>query len=309
MDGGFEFAFDGAVAVGGSDFVAVEFAEVKRIDGSAFLGGNLGGGDVEIEFGEDLGNRVEEADAVFGFYFDNGTGFGGFVVEVDAGGDFFAGVALVHGAGAFLFGDESVEIEFFTGKGLVEEPFEFVALLGAGEVAGAGVGDEEGIEDDAVAASEYLRGEDVEAGSAKGAGDLAEEAGAVPGADFDGATAAVGFIMPIDDGREGGVFFGNLQAHEAMAKDKVLQDFGRGMDLEITGGKTVEVGADFLVAEALGNEFADFVHEELALFFLGFDEFSAAAHQTHGLVMKSPEQRILEAVPEFVTGGERVGES
>ena len=117
-------------------------------------------------------------------------------------GMLLAGVGLVERAGDLLAPNQGGEVHLLAGQGLVEDALEAVALVGAGQVAGDGVGDEEGVQHDAVGAGEDLGAEDVEAGGAEGAGDLAEQAGAVPGADFDGVVAAVGLVVPVDDGRQ-----------------------------------------------------------------------------------------------------------
>ena len=54
----------------------------------------------------------------------------------------------------------------------------------------------------------------------KRAGDLAEQAGAVPGADFHGVVAAVGFIVPVDDRGQGVFPIGDLEAHEAVCEER-----------------------------------------------------------------------------------------
>ena len=154
--------------------------DIEGVYGRAALGANLGTGDVEVQVGQGPGNGVEEADAVFGFDLDDGPGSGGFVVEEDLGRDVLAGIGGVKRAGDLLAADQGGEINLLTGRGLVEDAFEAFALVGAGEVAGEGVGDEVAVQDEAVGAGEDLGGEDVEAGGAEGAGDLAEQAGAVP---------------------------------------------------------------------------------------------------------------------------------
>ena len=84
---------------GGQDFAADQLADVEAVEGGAAFGANLGGGDVQGQLGQGLGNGVEQADAVFGLDFDQGAGLGGVVVEADLGGDALAGVGLSKGGG------------------------------------------------------------------------------------------------------------------------------------------------------------------------------------------------------------------
>src|ERR1035438_2873766 len=102
MDGAAEPLCDGLLAVGLEDFGAGQLADVKAVYGGAAFGADLGGGDVQGELGQRLGDDVEEADAVFGFDLDDGAGFGGVVVEADLGRDVFARVGLIKRAGDLL---------------------------------------------------------------------------------------------------------------------------------------------------------------------------------------------------------------
>ena len=163
MDGVAEFAFDGAVAVGGNDFSAVVFPHVKSINGGAFFGGNFGGDDIDVQFRELLRDGVQKTNAVFSFDFEEGPSFRSFVIEMDASGDAFAGVGLVKWPADLVAGDELVEIHVLAGKGAIEHLFKFVALIEVSETAGFGVGDAKGIEHDAVVARENLRAENVQA--------------------------------------------------------------------------------------------------------------------------------------------------
>ena len=88
-----------------------------------------------------------------------------------------------------------------------------------------------------------------------------------------------------------------------MGEDEVGQDFFGRMDLEIARRQRGEVGLQFLLAQVLGREAADLLHEVLALFLLGAGELGAAGHQLHGLVVQRAEQQVFEAVPELVAGG------
>src|ERR1035437_2792730 len=195
VNGVAEPAFDGAVSFRLDHLAAGQFADVEVVQGGSALSANLRGGDVEGKLRQGLRDGVEQADAVFGFNLNEGAGFGSFIVEADLGGNLLAGVSLVNRAGELLPSNQGLKIHLFAGQGFVDDAFEALALVGAGQIAGDGVGHAVGIQRDAVGAGEDLGAEDIQAGGAEGAGDLAEEAGAIPGADFHGVVAAVGLIV------------------------------------------------------------------------------------------------------------------
>lgn len=309
MNGLTEFAFDGAMAFLGKDFAAAGLANVEGVDGSAFFSGNFGGGDIDVQLAEGLRDFVEQTDAVFGFDFDQGSSFGGVVIETDLSGNALTGIGVVSGAGDFLFQDERMEIDAFAAEGAVEDGFEFVALVGTGEVASSGVGNEESIENDAIGSGKDLGAKDVQAADTEGAGDVAEKAGTVPGADFDRVVAAIQFVVPIDDWNEGGFLFRNLLAHKAMGKQEIVEDIAGGMDLEIARRQSREMSLKLLVVDAFGQQMADFFKEDFALLFFGADEFSATGHQLSGPEMQRPKQLIFESIPELIAGRQRIGES
>src|ERR1035437_9840797 len=298
-----ELAFDGAVSFGLDHLAAGQFAHVEVVQGGSAFGANLRGGDVQGELGQGLRDRVEQADAVFGLNLDESAGFGSFVVEADLGGNLLAGVGLVNRAGELLPSNQGREIHLFAGQRFVEDAFEALALVGAGEVAGDGVGHAVGVQRDAVSAGEDLGAEDVQVGSAEGAGDLAEEAGAVPGADFHRVVAAVGLVVPVDDGGQRVFLFGDLSAHELVRAKQIGQDVLGRMNLEVAGGQRGEVGLQFLLAQVLGGEAADFLHQHVTMFLFHLSELSGAGHQLQGLVVQRAEQQVFESVPQLVAGG------
>ena len=59
-----------------------------------------------------------------------------------------------------------------------------------------------------------------------------------------------------------------------MGEDEIGQDVLGGMDLEVARGQGGEVGLQFLLAQVLGGEAADFLHEQLALLFFGAGELA-----------------------------------
>jgi len=96
--------------------------------------------------------------------------------------------------------------------------------------------------------------------------------------------------VPVDDRREGAVFLGDLQPHEAMSEDEVLKDFASGVDLEIARRQGGEVRLQFFLAQVFGQEPANLIHEQFALLFFGTNELGPAGHQADGTVMKAPEK-------------------
>ncbi len=88
-----------------------------------------------------------------------------------------------------------------------------------------------------------------------------------------------------------------------MGEDEVGQDFPGRMDLEVARGQGGEVGFQFLLAQVLGREAADFLHQQFALLLLGAGELGAAGHELQGFVVQRAEEQVLEAVPELVAGG------
>ena len=99
-------------------------------------------------------------------------------------------------------------------------------LLGARQGAGLCIVNEKGIERDSIVPGEDLRAQDIEPRSAERAGDFAEQASPIPGADFHRVVATIGFIVPIDYRRQGVIFIcQNLQAHELMRQYEVSQSF------------------------------------------------------------------------------------
>ena len=282
--------------------------DVENINGRALFRADLRGGNVQLQRGERFRDGVEQADAILGFNFDDGAGFGRLVVEMKDRGDPFAGIALVERAGVLMPGDEGLEVEVLAGQHLVQHLPEFFALAAVGQVARAGVRHKKRVQRDAVGARENLRAENVQARRAERAGDLAEQAGAVPGADFDGVAAAVRFVAPVQLRCEQVVIVGDLVPHEGMGQVEILENFRRGMNLEIARQQPVEMRLDFVAAEPAVREPAHLLEQKFALFFLGADEFHPAGQQRPGLAMQRPKQVILETVPELVAGRERVGE-
>lgn len=281
--------------------------DVEGVDSATFFRADFSDDDIEAELSEFAGDDVEQADAIFGFDFDEGVGVGGLIVDTDDGGDEFVSDGCEAICRGFTLAEERAEIEV-TDERFAENFFELLAFFFGDEGAGAGIGDVEGIEDDPIATSEDLGGENVEADGGEGAGDFAEQTGAVPGADFDDGIAAIAFDVPADDGFEGFILFAELVVHESVSLAEVCDDFLWRIDAEVTFGEGVEVGVELVAAEAAGFEAEHFGGEQLALFFLELMFDGAIGEEVAGLVVESEEQAIFEAIPEIVAGAEGVGE-
>jgi hypothetical protein len=122
-------------------------------------------------------------------------------------------------------------------------------LLAGGALhdAAAGLDDIEGVDGDVVGTRDDLRAEDAEAGDAKGAGELVEEAGAVPGDDVDDGEGAVEVVLPLDHGaqRADGVGGGDRLEQPVDHLDVQGDLGGVGVD-EIALGQETEVRGDLV---------------------------------------------------------------
>ncbi len=204
--------------------------------------------------------------------------------------------------------DERAQVNLLSGQDFSEQRGELLVLFARGEVAGARVVDEKFIQRNAVGARENLRAQDVQPARAQRSGNLAEQPGAVPCADFDEVVAAVRLVQPCGHGREGAVAFEDQPVHEPVRKFQVVENFLHGVDFKITRRQRGEMSVQFLIVDLSGREFADFLHERLALFLPGAAEFRAVGQQRHRARIQLPEQRILEAVPQLVARALRIGE-
>ena len=117
--------------------------------------------------------------------------------------------------------------------------------------AAAGLDDVEGVDGDVVGARDDLGAENVQAGHAEAAGQLVEEAGAVPGDDVHHREAAVEIVLPVDDRPErtdGVRLVDGLE--EAVDHLDVQGDLaGLGVE-EVALREQVEVGGDLILADA-----------------------------------------------------------
>jgi hypothetical protein len=128
-------------------------------------------------------------------------------------------------------------------------------------------------------------------------------------ADFDDLAAAVGVVVPVDDGREGVAAGGvNQPAHETVGEQEIVEDFARGADLEVACGQRGEVGVEFLGGDFAGQFAGDGGAEVGALFAFGLQKFGRAGKDGEGGAVELPVKGFLEAVPEFVARAVGVGE-
>src|SRR5439155_26696839 len=98
-----------------------------------------------------------------------------------------------------------------------------------------------------------------------------------------------------------------LSAHEQVGEREVGQDFFGRVNLEIARGQTGKVGQQLFRVDGPGQQAADVVGEQLALFLLGANERRDASELAHGFVEEQQQQRIFKPVPQLVARAERVG--
>jgi hypothetical protein len=177
-----QLCFDFMLPLRVGDFFTVRVADIKTVDRAALFGEDFGQGNIETQVGEDGGHGEEETEPVLGLDFNDGALIGSMVVELDSERDDLAVQGLIERAGGDAARDERGEVDIALGEGFEEQGFETVAVLAADESAGLGGGDEERVEDDVVLPGEDLGAEDVDARGAERAGNGAEKAGTIPGA-------------------------------------------------------------------------------------------------------------------------------
>ena len=181
-----------------SNFFALGVFYIEAVDGGASLGADFGKREVEFKLCQGSGDKVKQADAVFGVDVDDGSAFGGMIVELNAGWNCFVFERLIEGGLFGRLGDEAVEVD------LVHEDFgrvgvERISALRADKRTGDGVNDGEGVQDDSVGSGKDFGAEDVDAGGCKGAGKFGEDAGIVPSGDVQNGVASVSRLAPGDD--------------------------------------------------------------------------------------------------------------
>jgi hypothetical protein len=104
-------------------------------------------------------------------------------------------------------------------------------------------------------------------GRAQGTGNLAEEAGAVPGGDLHAGEPPVRFVMPVQHGVEGLVSCGELVMHEPVRAGHVGHNLLRGVNLKIAGRQIVEVTLDLIAAKRARSQARHFLRQQFALGF------------------------------------------
>jgi len=226
---------DQPLAFGRRDFFAVQFAHIKTVDRRAAFGHDAGADNVHRQFKKGLGDRIEQAELVFGFDLDERARLGGLVVEMNLRRHLLADIGVIDRTVRDLTGDEGGQIHGLPVQDFFQQSGKFVVLFARPQIAGAGVVDEKVVERDAVGARENLRAQDVQPGGAQRAGDLAEQSGPVPGADFDDVVTPVRFVQPRRHGRQGAVALLDEPVHEPVGEFEVVENLPGGVDLKIAG--------------------------------------------------------------------------
>ena len=94
--------------------------------------------------------------------------------------------------------------------------------------------------------------------------------------------------MPVNHGRQSRLLFGNLQAHESMGQNEIIENSPRGMNLKIARRQRSEMGQQFLFGDALGQKLPHLLEQRLPLFLLGANKFCSAGHQLHCFMVQGP---------------------
>jgi len=306
-DGFAQPVFYGRLPLRQHHLAAVQFPHVKTVYGRAALGHDARGGGVQRQPGQRLRHGVQQPQPVLGHDFNERAVLGCLVVEMDLRRHPLAGIGLVNRLRDDPARDERGQVRGLVVQHPVQQGVELVARLARGEAAGGGVVDEKVVEYDAVVAREDLRAEDVQSEGAERAGNLAEQPGPVPGADPDDVVTTVGLVLPGRRRGQHAFLVQNLPAHETMRQFEVGGNVPGGVNLEITRRHRGEVRVEFLAGDGFRGQGADLLLARGALYLGEADEFLAAGEQRQGAVVKFPEQRIFEAVPQLVAGALRIG--
>src|SRR3954469_19848089 len=163
-------------------------------------------------------------------------------------GDALAFERLVERLWRALARNQRRKVHFIADKNLGKNFFKLLAFLAVYELAGARVGHEKTVEHNAIVPAENLRAQNIDSGRRKRSGDFAEQALAIPRADFHDGVAAVRLIVPIDDRLERFFFLGQLMVHEAVRLGEIGKDFARVTDLEVTPRQSLEMRFDLVGA-------------------------------------------------------------
>ena len=295
------------LSFGVSNFFTLCVFYIEAVDGGASFGADFGEREVEFKLCQSGGDKVKQADAVFGVDVDNGSAFGGMIVELNAGWNRFVFERLIERGRLGRLGDEAVEVD------LVHEDFGHVGVKGisalwADKRTGDGVDDGEGIQDDSVGSGEDFGAEDVDAGGCKGADKLGEDAGIVPSGDVQNGVASVSRLAPGDDRVQRMLAQSGLPAHEAVNAVDVGQNFSGPVGVEVAVGQGVEVSVYFVGAN-VGGEFGfDFAAEVKAKLVLSDALGSVPGQDFIGLIVKASEEGVFESVPHLLAGGHGVAE-
>ena len=251
-----------------SNFFTLCVFYIEAVDGGASFGADFGEREVEFKLCQSGGDKVKQADAVFGVDVDDGSAFGGMIVKVNAGGNCFVFERLIERGRLGCLGDEAVKTD------LVHEDFGHVAVKGISALwtdkrTGDGVNDGEGIQDNSVGSGEDFGAEDVDAGGRKGADKLGEDAGIIPSGNVQNGVAPISRLTPGNDRVQRMFAQSGLPAHEAVDAVDVGQDFSGPIGVEVAVGQGFEVGVNFVGANVGGNLGLDLAAEVKAEPMLG----------------------------------------
>ena len=72
---------NGPLSFRGKNLAATQLPDVEAVDDRPTFGADLGAANIQGQFGQGLGDRIKQADTVFGFDLNDGAGVGGIVVE------------------------------------------------------------------------------------------------------------------------------------------------------------------------------------------------------------------------------------
>ena len=295
------------LSFGVPNFFALGVFHIKAVDSRAAFGADFGKREVEFKLRQGGGDEIQQADAVFGVNVDDGSAFGGLIVELDASGNRFVFERLIEPGRLGRFGDEAVKMD------LVHEDFGRVGVKGISTLrtnkgAGDGVDNGKGVQDDSVASREDFGAEDVDAGGRQGAGKFGEDARIIPSGDVQNGVAAVSRLAPGDNRVQRMFAKSSLPAHEAVDAANVGQDFSGPIGVEVAVGQGFEVSVHLVGANVGGNLGLDLAAEMKAELVLGNALGGVPRQNLVGLMMKASEESVLEAIPHLLAGGHRVAE-
>ena len=289
------------------DFFALCVFHIKTVDGRASFSADFGKREVEFKLCQGGGDKIKQADAVFGVDIDDGSAFGGLIVKLDAGGNRFVFERLIERGRLGRLSDKAFEMD------LVHEDFGRVGVKGiptlrANKRAGDSVDNGKGVQDDSIASREDFGAEDVDAAGGQSAGKLGEDARIIPSGDAQNGVAAISRLAPGDDRVQRMFAKSGLPAHEAVDAANVGQDFSGPVGVEIAVGQGFKVSVHLIGANVGGNLGLDLAAEVKAELVLSNALGGVPGQNLVSLMVQASKKSILEAVPHLPASGHRVAE-